>query len=596
MVLQNELPLDQRALILRGKADLGTGPQLVPNVTLSGQLSPRLPGTVEVSASGDAWRASYHAENVTFGVGQIVLAGTTLQPKAELFGVNAALRRSGWGVGVSAGMQEEAFAGAATLSYVGTQTSAAVGVSTSAKSRTLAADFSVRQGALRGQASGALDLDTGAPKVNVGVDYTGKQTSVKFGVQYQAPDFAGQPAPDLSFRATVQAPLSRELTGTLSSTAQMDPVTPGSTVKWSVAGRLASRTSAWESFLKMTAGQPTSAGISFDQRGTWRAGLTWTPGALDIQTTAAWHAGSLSLRPSVGAHVNLTAAEVFTSFGLQAGWTYKGGNASLGMASPAFQGDGWTVDGSTTLSLGTQLNNADLKLSGRLNVGAGPPKAQLRASLSYPLELVSARRGNVGTLKGRLQAPDGTPLTGVRLRAGALTAVTDNDGRYTFPDVLEGPVELNLVGDELSRVQARPAFPLQVEIHGGKTSTVDVQLSPGAVLQGRLVLKWPDEQAAAGKLIVPDQPPLSSLTLRLTGADLSYDVRVNADGTFETSGLQSGTYDAKLLLPTGQRLINAQLTSTVVQVGQEARVFLTLELVPITQDVQIEDGGELQLK
>ncbi|MGI8747889.1 MAG: COG1470 family protein, partial [Deinococcus sp.] len=118
LALVKELPLSERALTLRGGLAFPSAPGRSPELTLSGQLAPGLPGRFQLSASTDALRASYQDEHRTFGVGNLLFRGVATQPDVPLLGLSASVRVGEWGVSGAAGEDAGGFAGGAGLEYL----------------------------------------------------------------------------------------------------------------------------------------------------------------------------------------------------------------------------------------------------------------------------------------------------------------------------------------------------------------------------------------------------------------------------------------------------------------------------------------------
>lgn len=93
-------------------------------------------------------------------------------------------------------------------------------------------------------------------------------------------------------------------------------------------------------------------------------------------------------------------------------------------------------------------------------------------------------------------------------------------------------MELDLVDREAAAsLRARPALPLHVTVTGRQASVVNVRLSPGATVQGRILLAWPVPAEVIGKLVVPDAPVLATLVVRLSGPEVSYEAPLAEDGS-----------------------------------------------------------------
>ncbi|MFC4638726.1 NEW3 domain-containing protein [Deinococcus hohokamensis] len=592
VALLTELPLAERALTMRGQARFSVGPSAHAHLALSGRVHPSVPGTVDLTVSDQTWRVRYQEQAFTVTAGHLTHAGLALQPGASLLGVGGTLRQGLWRAEASAGTDQGAFAGGLTVGYTGLQVGGSLGLVTSPRGTTLAADVSGRGSNLRGWASGALDLARSAPKVAFGVAYQDRLNAASFSASYCAPGFLGQTDADLTVKAEARHQFRKDLTGSVSAAYQRDPVTTGAPANVTVAGRLSSGRESLDVSVKANGGQTTDARVNY-QKGGWHTSVNWAPDTVVVQTKTAVPLGPVLLRPTVGAQLNLKTATLRPALGLGADWEFQGGTANAGIMSPTSAGGPWTVSGGVNM----KVQNADLAVSGALDVGGAQPRTQWRAVLSYPVELVTGRRNDVGRIEGRLQRADGQPLAGLRLRAGQLTTITDAAGRFVFPDVAQGQVQVDLVNrDDAAGLRARPALPLAVTVMGGQTTVVNVQLSPGATVQGRVVLDWPAPEEVAGKLLVPDAPALATLLIRLSGPEASYEAPLAEDGTFSLSGVQPGVYDVLVSIGGKTLLATAHLSTTTLTVPEDGTLQVALPLLPVTQEVQIEDGGELKLK
>ena len=591
LLLKGAMPVEESSLTLKGQLKFSVWPQVLPELQLSGRISNAVPGTVRLSLSRTSWSAGYQDPHLAFGIGHLAVSGLALQPGLEVFGVSAAVSRSQWWAKSSAGWQDGGFAGNLLLGYSGAQSSAALGFSTSTTSQTVAAQLSAHSKLLRGQVDGAVDLTTLAPSLQASLNYTDRLTALGIRAHYRAAEFSGQAEARLSVQVSARRQLGAGRLGSLSGDYQLDPVTPGAQATFSVAARLTDHGNTWSTSWQAGGGSAAGAGIDYASP-RWSAGLAWTPAAATLQTRLALLAGPVTLRPSLSARLDLNTPGLFASASLQADWKYRLGVASFSLTSPTGQGDPWTVAGSTNLQIGA----ADVTLSAATAFGSGPPRTQLSAAVRYPLEVVTARRRDIGSLEGQVRSPDGRPLAGLRLRAGQLTALTDATGHFSFPDLHEGSVILDLLNPaDAAGLRARPALPLKVTVQGQQVSHVEIELSPGKTVQGQLKMRWPTPQEMAGQLIVPEMPAPTELTVRLSGAKVSYETRINLDGTFLLQGVSSGTYEITLLVSGNKPLRTARLTQAVVVVPEDGAVALGLELIPNTRELHIEDAGELKL-
>lgn len=107
---------------------------------------------------------------------------------------------------------------------------------------------------------------------------------------------------------------------------------------------------------------------------------------------------------------------------------------------------------------------------------------------TIPFGLPVGRKKSVGMLEGYVQDHEtGQPIPNAILRLNGATAVTDNDGKFTFPALKPGTFYLNVdrasIGIERIPVQKTP---LEVSIKGGKEESVNIEIIKSADFTGKI--------------------------------------------------------------------------------------------------------------
>ena len=133
-------------------------------------------------------------------------------------------------------------------------------------------------------------------------------------------------------------------------------------------------------------------------------------------------------------------------------------------------------------------------------------------------------------------SPGETLLSGVRLRAGYVTAVSDSSGRYRVWDLPSfEPVIVAVDSATLASPLWVPAYgSVSVETGPNRFRELDLPILPGGVIEGRVVRETPTGMV-----------PVAGATLRLQrrGTDDVRPLTTFSDGAFYLMGVKPGEYD-----------------------------------------------------
>lgn len=107
-----------------------------------------------------------------------------------------------------------------------------------------------------------------------------------------------------------------------------------------------------------------------------------------------------------------------------------------------------------------------------------------------PFGLPVGRKNSIGVLDGTIHDQEtGQPIPNVVLHLNGATAVTDNDGEFTFPSLKPGNFRLNVDSASigLDRIPAQKTS-LEVDIEGGKEESIDIEITKSADFVGKIMI------------------------------------------------------------------------------------------------------------
>jgi len=173
---------------------------------------------------------------------------------------------------------------------------------------------------------------------------------------------------------------------------------------------------------------------------------------------------------------------------------------------------------------------------------------------NIPFGMPVSRRADIGSLKGRVyDLETAKPLPEVILKLDGYTAVTDRAGRFSFPTVPGGTrhlkVDRSSIG--LERITSR-RFPMEIQIKGGETTSIEISVVRGATLSGRVDL-YAYEDSSSGVLTPNSQRRLemkhglSGTMIELTDGDEIKRTLTASDGSFVIEEIRPGRWT--LLIP-----------------------------------------------
>lgn len=109
---------------------------------------------------------------------------------------------------------------------------------------------------------------------------------------------------------------------------------------------------------------------------------------------------------------------------------------------------------------------------------------------TIPFGMPAGRKKSVGMLEGYVHDQEaGQPIPNAILRLNGATAVTDSDGKFTFPALKPGTFYLNVDSASigLDRIPAQKT-PLKVDIEGGKEESVNIEITKSADFIGKIMV------------------------------------------------------------------------------------------------------------
>jgi Carboxypeptidase regulatory-like domain len=131
----------------------------------------------------------------------------------------------------------------------------------------------------------------------------------------------------------------------------------------------------------------------------------------------------------------------------------------------------------------------------------------LIVSFTVPFGLPVGRKKGIAALRGTVHDQEtGQPIPNLILRLNNATAVTDNDGNFSFPALKPGTFYLDVdsTGIGLNRISVQKT-PLEINISDGEKTNVEIMITKSASLEGRImVYQFAEKDNLAEKYLNPE--------------------------------------------------------------------------------------------
>ncbi len=194
----------------------------------------------------------------------------------------------------------------------------------------------------------------------------------------------------------------------------------------------------------------------------------------------------------------------------------------------------------------------------------------VNARYTYEFGMPIRRIKGHGKVKGRVTMNDSIPLKGVLVRISGQKAVTDKDGYYMFPKVLENFyfMTLDRTSFDISLISKVPQ-PYRVEVSSNQTITQNINLVKASHIKG--VISIPKN---ANQLLDEKESQSIPIYLELKNENESFIKKVNPDGTFEFNHLRPGAWDIRIIKSTIDRSLEFRKTEDRIDLkpGETGRV------------------------
>ena len=233
--------------------------------------------------------------------------------------------------------------------------------------------------------------------------------------------------------------------------------------------------------------------------------------------------------------------------------------------------------------------------------GKGHDEMAVSLECGIPVGVPVGKRLGVGTVRGSVRdQATGSPLEDVILRLGAATAVTDARGHFVFPSVSKGNYHLRVdrASIGLDRITVEKC-PMEVAVAGGSETALEIGVTLGAGLVGRVVLY----RSSAGGSILPqggvaglvEDRGVPEVLLELSDGVETKRVLTDSEGRFAFTEMRPGTWTLKISesgLPPYTRL---ETSSIEFRPAPGETIETLVRVVPRQRQVQmLYDGGVLK--
>lgn len=218
-------------------------------------------------------------------------------------------------------------------------------------------------------------------------------------------------------------------------------------------------------------------------------------------------------------------------------------------------------------------------------------------SYRIPFGVSLRRASRMGRIQARLyDAETGIPVADALVRLGSSLVLTDKGGRATFGSVdPDSPhlIQLDRRGASGDRIPATDQ-PLEVRVSAGRTVSLDIPLTPGGRVEGRIVRYAPAEPSALAEdvesaMIEVDSVP--RLVVQLSNGIQQRRRATDTHGTFEFSDVQPGLWTIQVVnggLP--EHHVMADSSIAVLVAGSDT-VRTVMRMVPRQRRIRMIGGG-----
>jgi hypothetical protein len=232
---------------------------------------------------------------------------------------------------------------------------------------------------------------------------------------------------------------------------------------------------------------------------------------------------------------------------------------------------------------------------------SGHDEAAISLEYSVPVGLPVAKRQNIGAVRGHIYDEiTELPVADAIVWLDGVTAVTDAKGFFVVPSVAKGDYNLRVVRSSigLDRITTQK-MPIPVSVTGGEETLVDIGVTHGASLRGRIMLYRLRSQstmpsAAEEKDLVEDKG-LPNILVELSDGVETRRAFTDIDGRFVFEEMRPGDWTLNITddnLPEHSRLEKTSYQFRPMPGEQKTAL---VKVVPVRRRIQIlEEGGVLK--
>lgn len=208
-------------------------------------------------------------------------------------------------------------------------------------------------------------------------------------------------------------------------------------------------------------------------------------------------------------------------------------------------------------------------------------------SYSIPFDLPVARRKNLAPVQGRLfDAANGIGVADAALDLGGLIAVTDAQGRFSFPAAQVGKQYLSMLraGNATGMVPVRP-LPMEIEVQESSDNELDVAMVRAGSVAGRVMVYDHAEQPPTQWLVATHG--MAGILVILRSGEREVRRLTDGNGHFRIAGLPAGKWAVSVSdegMPSGHRLVQQEIG---VEISPDQEATVNFRLVPRPRKVQM---------
>lgn len=317
---------------------------------------------------------------------------------------------------------------------------------------------------------------------------------------------------------------------------------------------------------------------SFSPRTSLSSTLTYDSGSNERGTGDSMVTGTLAFFTSPNSHVRFSSSYVASVYPYDQQNSFSSIQATVSYQNEEF--------GSLSCSLLREMKADAAENKTTVSIAYNNP-----IRINVPVSL----RSDIGSISGLVYNREtGEPVVKALVTAGALSVLTDSEGRYRFKAIPPGDIEIKVSSPELgSQYIVYGTYPITLTVEAEQDYVIDIPMIRKATLSGRLIRM--DEKPGTSFFMAEPQfeenGGFGGLVVEITSEFGTRREATNIDGSFEFTAIPPGRVSFKVFteqLPATHALKENEFTFELAPGEHKNLDLLVKQIVRRVQFMQQE--------